>query len=1049
MKISIKGLNRSRVLVALYDRAINTAPSASHQKSLISERIARADSLLSQQACSSGSDVFLSLIDLGDGSRTLCVTFSENAVNVNDSAYNTLYGKRAAEDAITQLYSELPEGIDLSLQTIEHYEALYSAQFGYAWKTPRRSIPPFNTEVFEKFLIKTCFNTEAVTPVIVQYSGCIQAIAKIYASHGFDASKMLTRHLVQLVKSTGVSSTDATTSLCFHYCLDYIAKADKQDSKGVFSWAPSVSVKAIPSAGTQLAPFLSAAFYARNYYAFDAINSDLFSWWIEHNPIHIIDILKAILILPKSQSSTPINDFFSRLSVALVPDDFYDRMAVLFINHLINASFTPEEFITVYMAVDEQFQNKILSTLLIDQKQALIILKKLFDAQKADNFSTLFPRRIIAQLKILSPATHQYAENEQWCVTEDTCDSLESDLTCLEHILDNQTLTHDERQRDIYALNHLQAALECPDSAECVLQMFEKIPLKHWGELFILFGVTIVYSRFPATRSSTSSVSDTRVSLSSAINPWLSHPDKWETVLYGCLEAVLHDLTTQKGRSGAALGELDRAFFISEKHVPGLSENVLKRFFLEKAPASIKVFMAINDLLRWTSFPLAYFSQDTLYMKLASFLPEDTRLRAQLLADLFRYQRGFAKSLEYPFVRNNEELCLTAITLMQNYEGPLLNLFQMIPSHRLKVIFSELHRQSPEEFLMLLRSVLTGLNASPILGTDYVRLVLMLLSGTEKSDIDVFNMIDTTPDKEKLVSQFLEPQSLYDIECYNDAYKWIFGIIHHYAPERLQSIAAQLILHHIHQDNFGLNLEIDNALQAILSVTDNTFVWPELEKPFFTDYVANRLKTAIKKYTPSDSIKALAHFLPNADRLLVSALLHTKATPDNVSHKNTRYLDDLVRIYGFAHLLALCRELDLTQCCTYLEMKFSACPELLEVTDTIVTACADVIEAYTPPINEAKTRIFFKNLHAAISETAKNCREKPFNIDVSQIAMTSGLPEAILSLLPDYRTKIPGQQSAALLLTNSWEKSGFTRAAASSSVNTSIASSSVFAPEPD
>lgn len=1034
MKINIHGLNKALVLVAFYDEAISkTCPAASstpRENTLLVDKMERATQLLAEQNSHCNDPHYLfSSIDLGDGPRKLSLELFDSVMDCRN--YEVLYGVGIARKIILKLYEELQKKIEMNSCTMTAYETVYSGIHGEKWKERTRR-PPFSKPAFEQFLMMNHFNAEAVTPVVVQYDK-IASLAAIYVNYGFNKSEMLGRHLVQLAKSTNEPDVYEFSSLFFSNCLDYLVAAENLPARSAF-FLESTKSKKLSSVGIQIAQFLSPEFYAENSYCFDKIRKDMFSYWIEYNPDQIIAIIIAVLKLKKTQHNTPIEHFLFELSTVGLPPEFYDRLAILLSNNLLNDNLTPEQFIMFFTEIREDCQNKILSTLLIDESCALNILKKLCDAYHASNFSPIFSRVISSKLKSINPDLHQQAKQEQWFVKENK-DNLERDFSDLKQILANQSLSHDERRRYLGRLKHLQAALDNPDTrCPVVIQMFDRIPQKNWTDLFVYFDTDITVFSFPDNRRLALLLSDSEASPDPQTNSWLSYQEKWESILYGGLVAVLADISTRRDVSHWALGSLDIAFVQSEEHFPGMSERVLKKFFLKMAPESIQIFTAIFDMFRDKYHAPQYFSKDELFNQVASWLPEDIKIRAARLADLFRVKSRFDQALEYPFVRNNDELIQTGLVLINTSKEHLLNLFEKISSIHLQIIFKGLYQLDPDGFLNLIKLLLANIGASPIPGHHYVRYVLILLSNSKKANIDIFKIIEEDPHKNKLINHLLEPQTLSFIDGFPCEYETIFSIVQQFRPEQLQNLVVQLILLNINdKESLLIERKLNYCLQAILKVTDKTFVWPETEKQIFTDYLIKILPGTIERYSTSQKIETIAHFIPYADQLLVSLLEKTNEKQSGLSDKQKHFLDNLVRIYGFPHVNTLCLKRELIDCSTYLVERFSHFPELLQVTDDIVDACYPVMKEYKPPIKEEIIRRFFDNLRTAIVEAARKIKTKPFELDIVQIGIRSGVPMEALQLMPDYRSKASGMDSSALLLTNSWDKSGLLPASSSSS----------------
>lgn len=190
-------------------------------------------------------------------------------------------------------------------------------------------------------------------------------MAAIYEAHGLDVSTMFRRHLLQFAKCTSEPDGQKVPPLSFHRYLQYLIEHEKKNA-GSSSFGGAHS-----SIGTAIAAYLSAEYYADHADYFSTIGKELFTFWMEHKPEKIIAIIKAVLLQsgpPAPYLNTvPIRGFFSGFFIGLyvvaMPPDFYDKLAVLLINNLVDDVLTSKQFIPVYIEADEECQTRFLYAL--------------------------------------------------------------------------------------------------------------------------------------------------------------------------------------------------------------------------------------------------------------------------------------------------------------------------------------------------------------------------------------------------------------------------------------------------------------------------------------------------------------------------------------------------------------------------------------------------------------------------------------------------------------------------------------------------------------
>jgi len=878
-----------------------------------------------------------------------------------------------------------------------------------------RLISSFDFLVFERILTKSQCNDEALHPVVTRFfqSQEIYSLAAIYKARGLAVSAMFKLHLLWFAKFTNGPDAGTSSAFFFSNCLNYLIK----------------EYKTIALIGPQIASFLSAEYYAKHAWAFSLIRKDMFSWWLEHKPEQIIAIIKAVLQQPEGEHNSPIDEFFSSL-----PPGLYDKLAALLSESLVSGALTPEQFITVYTAsaACEACQIKILPVLLQDENNAVIQLRRLGAAYKAGTFSSTFPKILSSQLKAIHPALHQQAEREQWVTSEDIQDDLETDFRLLGEILGNQSLTDNRRQKELRGLQHLRNALNGTDTCALVMQMFDRIPQTQWIDLFNYFELDILFKSFPENQERLElRFPDPAARPAPRANTWLDHPAQWENILYGSLLTVFTELS-ERGRATHSLFVLDRAFARSTEFFPGMVDKLLKKFFLDNAPDSIKIFTAFKELFYNTPRVPVYFSKNSIYNLVASWLPDDPMERSMLLAKLFRVDGGLDAALERPFVRNNDELLYLAIVLIGTGTEHLINLLERFPEKIRNAIFRGLYQFKDAWFLNLLQNLLSGIGEQTLPMPYYMRSVLMLLSSSRQANINIFDIIDADPNKDALLEAFAEVENWSEINLGLDEYKLIFSVVFHYQLEPLQNIIFGHMLRCINKDDL---YTLCFCLEAVQTVFPDSLVLPEAERQIFLDYVTKKIPKAIGFSVRE--IKIIARFIPNADGLLTGLLVEASKARRSLSDTHTRYLDNLVRVYGFSRVNALCLASDLANCSAYLVKKFSKFPDLLQVSDDAVDACYSVLNNYRPEIDSKNIRCFVDNLRAAIAKAAQETETKALDINIVEICTKSKVPQEVLALMPGCRITSPEKDSTASLLASRWEKSGL------------LPSSSVSVMEPD
>lgn len=884
--------------------------------------------------------------------------------------------------------------------------------------TSLRLSTEFGSFAFEKLLVEHKYNAEKLTPIVARFNDDkdIQKLDAIYTAHGLNKLEMFTRHLVQLANSTNEPDHYEFSSLFFSRCLHYLKGQEK-------SIAP------------RIAALISAEYYAKEAYAFDTIRKEMFTFWIEHKPEQITKIVKAVLAMPKDSHETPIDKFFSDLSYAKMPDSFYDKLVVL-----LSDKLTSEQFIRVYTAAPEIIQHKFLAAVLIDENKALTSLKKLNAAYKAGDFSAVFPRKISSQLKMFYPKLHKQAETEKLFAGEEAKDDLETDLRLLGKILANESLTHDERRSEIHRLENLHAALSDKkmDTCPVVIKMFNSIPQTYWSDLFSYFDTQIIHWSFPEDeRHLKLFYPDKENRPPPRKNTWINFKAEWEDVLYGTLVAILVDL--QKGlRSDVAhwaLSHLDEAFTKSSAHFPGLADTVLKKFFLKNFPNSIKIFMEFHNKFQDKYHAPQYFSRKGIYDQVASWLPEDMAERTVMLALLLQIDGGFEPALRSPFVRSKDEVEKTAFALTIIKSEHIVNLFERLPSGITSILFKSLYQFNGEKFLRLLQAAFSDIGKAGLSPPYYMRLALMLLSNSKNANIDIFKIIDADLNKDILL------KAISHIETLDYSDELIFNIVQHYQPEQLQKFIFERIQQYIKKDTV---YSLCYCIRAAQKVTGNQFVLPQFEKNSLKDYLTQKMSEAL--ICSHSEMIVMSDFIPNLDKLLLELIAKEVMIQNDLPSRHKECLDNLVRVYGFSHINALCLDFKLIDCSTYLIEKFGKFPEILQQTEEAVELYDRILDDFRDKVDQPNLWHFYDNLRSAITQAAKESKTMTLEVNVVEVCAKAGIASEVAALMPPLKIKstraeidelnesskaapkITAQevkpQSPASLMTASWEKSG-------------------------
>lgn len=883
----------------------------------------------------------------------------------------------------------------------------------------------FGSLVFENLLLKHEYNAEKSTSIVMRLHNekDISILAAIYTSQQLDAIDMLSRHLIQLAKETNEPDLDQFSCLFFSSCLSYL----KGDAKLI---AP------------QIAPFLSARYYALNAYAFSTIKKELFTYWMEHHPDQITAIVRAVLSKPKEFHETPIEKFFFDLFYAEMSDGFYNKLATLLTENL-----TPDQFIRVYSAASEKNQSKFLSALLSDKNLALAKLKVLSDIYKIGDFSVVFSRQVSGQLKVLDPALYQQATIEKLFVEEEEKDPLETDLDLLQKILANESLTHDERRSEMRRLENLHTALHDKKTDACptVIKMFEEIPQKYWPDLFTYFDAAVIHWSFPQDKRHLDLFyPDKEQRPEPRKNTWLSHQAEWETILYGTLVALLPDLSKddfglRASIASWALSALDEAFTKSSTYFPGMVETLLKKFFLENAPDSINVFTAFQDKFSDKYHAPQYFSQKEIFNRVASWLPNDVAERATLLAKLLQFgNHGFEQALRSPFARNQEEITQTALRLINTRTEHIVNLFQRLSGDIVDTLFKHLYQFDEKGFLMLLQTALCDLSKSHLPLPDYIRLAVKLLSLSNRAHIDIFQIIDADPNKSFLLKACGDIKNWELSKTFPYPYRLIFNIVQHYEPEQLQ----KTILEHLQENIKKKDLfSLCDCISDAEEVTRSKLFLPKPEEDKLVDYLKQEMTTL--NYFSQTTIKIMVRFIPNFDTLFLELLAKEMPVENKLAKKHQENLDNLVRVYGFSHVNALCLTPDLTKCSAYLVEKFSHFPEILQQIDEAMKSCHHILDQYQYKVDDLALWRFNDELRSTIIKAAKESKTKTFEINVRNVCEQTGIVPELAALMPPLTIKSSrtdedelqkavskindleiNPKNTTSLMIDSWEKSG-------------------------
>ena len=861
----------------------------------------------------------------------------------------------------------------------------------------------FGALVFNRLLIACQYHAETVNPIVVHFTRDkdIQALAGVYTSHGLNAVAMFKRHLVQLAKATNEAGHDQFSSLFFSKCLDYL-----KDNKET-SIAP------------EIATFLSAEYYAKHTYAFTTIRKEMLTIWIEHQPEQLSVIVKTVLQEPKDYHQTPIATFFSDLHYAEMPTCFYDKLATL-----LSDGLTPGEFISVYTAAPEEIQCKLLSALLINENTALTNLKNLSAVYETGEYSELFPRKLSNQLKKINPRLYQQAETEKLFVEEEVTDNLESDLRLLQKILANESPSHDERhdrRSEINKLNNLHAALrEDAKTGACtlIMKMFNCIPQKHWPDLFVHFSTPIVHWSFPYDEERLDRFHPERETRpAQRTNTWLAHQPWWEDILYGSLVAILTHLNTDL-RSGVAhwaLSALEEAFTKSSTHFPGMVDEILKKFFLDNAPNSIKIFTAIHDKFNDKYHAPEYFSKQGIYSQVASWLPEDTQPRATILAKLLRVDKGFEPALRSPFVRSKQEVTQTMLELVNTRTENFANLLDNLSGNITSILFKSLNQFDEKGFLTLLQTTFTDIGKASLPLPFYMHYVVMLLSYSNSANIDIFKIIDADPNKDALIEAFGDIEAWKKSGIHSYPYEIIFRVVFYYQRDQLRKVIFDHIERNIAKDDSFSLCECIRADQKV-SIVLMTLSQPEEE--MLINYLTAKMPGALS-YSIT-KIKVMAGFIPNFDQLFLKLMAEALKDRDDLTRSDKECLDSLVSVYGFSHINTICLNAKLTNCSAYLVEQFSKFPEILRQMDEAIDLYSQFFDEYQYKVDHNTLWHFYDNLRSTIREAAIESNLMTLDINIAEVCAKSEVAPELVALMPPLRI----QSSVASLMAGSWERSG-------------------------
>lgn len=864
----------------------------------------------------------------------------------------------------------------------------------------------FGSLVFEKLLAKHNNNPEALTPIVTQFSRDrdMYALAEIYDSHQLYAPDMFKRHLVQLAKSTNDQSHNRYSSVFFSSCLKYLVEKSR-----VSLIAPDI------------AAVLSADYYAAESYAFSTIRKELFTYWMDKKPEQIIAIIKSVLISKKEYHETPVNKFFDDLSYAKMPESFYDKLVVL-----LSSQLTPDQFIRVYSAVSENHQRKLLSALIADEGRALDKLKELSAAFLSGDYSAVFPRKLAGQLQSISPALHQQVEIAKLFAGAESQDNLETDLLLLKKILVNKLLTHDERHTEVRRLKNLSEALSDRNTGACpvAIQMFNAVPRENWPDLFSYFDSEIIYWSFPEDERHLALFYDGKKERPAPrVNTWLLHQAEWEDILYGTLVAILpnisrHDLPGDVAHW--ALSHLDQAFSKSEEHFPGLAKKVLKKFFLDNLPNSMGIFIAIQEKYRDKYHPLTYFDQDGIYSQVASWLPENTMMRASILAKLLRVGRRFEAPLHHPFARNQAEATQTLFILVNTRKNHLVNFLEELSFSVRGMFFKYLYRANEGNFLEMLHTAMADLGKQVLPVAVYLNLAAMILSNSKEAGIDIFKLIDAAPNNEYLIKSFSEAAN-WQLAKYSFPYKLIFNIVQYYHPDQLQKVVFDYVQLNMNPDDL---LWACSCIESAKKVTGRKVNLPVAEVNKLIDYFRANISQALRY--PDSVIETMSDYIPNLEKLLLELIAKDFKTQDKLGYQHKGCLDGLVKHYGFSHINAVCTEMKLANCSKYLVEKFGKAPDILQQIDAAIHTYGRVFEQYQYLADDLKVWKFNDYLRQAMMQVAKEGEKPDIKINIKGICEKCGFADELTQMMPSLRVKTTNTVNAPSTWTAKlWNAVGF------------------------
>lgn len=611
--------------------------------------------------------------------------------------------------------------------------------------------------------------------------------------------------------------------------------------------------------------------------------------------------------------------------------------------------------------------------------------------------TTTLPEEKNKQVETMKPLTIEEVKGD-----------IETDLALLEKILTNESLTRDEKNSEISKLKKLKSALSDQKTGSClaVIKMFDNISQKNWPALFVHFDVEIIHGSFPPDEKFLKLLlSIGKQKSEPQKNTWLSHKVQWENILYGTLVSILNDILSKKDlrvdTAQYSLLILGTAFTISSQHFPELSEKILKKFFLENLPNSIKIFTTLNkefsgkpDGWKWYCF-----SRQDINNLIVSWLPADMRERITILVKLLQTDDGgFKLALTAPFVRSKDELVQTVFTFINARTEHIVNLFEKLSPAIAKVLFKNLTQFGGEGFLKLLQTAFTDLSKANLPLPRYVDYAVMLLTYSMGANVDIFKIIDADANKDILLKAFLDIEMWLKSEMPLHPYHLIFSIIYHYQPDQFSKTVFEHIQQNIKKENL---YKVCECIIDAKKIMHDKLVFPKSEEARLVEYLKQEMDNSHSLLSQAQ-IEVMMDFIPNFDKLFLE-LITKEVNKGHLSRDHKSCLDSLVKIYGFSHINAICLDLRSKECSTYLNETFSKCPDILHQVDEAIKLYENFFDEHEYKIDCGSLWNFYDKLSSEIMKVSKSTTNPEIN--VTEICAQTGIASELVSLMPSLKIR--------------------------------------------